>query len=148
MKNVFVLKGGLGGKQRREIAEQLAAVSENEQGVIIATAGHIGWGFDEARLDTLFLAMPISWKGTLQQYVSRRPSCIANEAGLCRGCLLTLVWRYPLMKRLNRTALQCPGRTWERALFCHQPLSMYRVPVDIRYRFKHSFRNCSYTFSA
>lgn len=71
VKNVFVLKGGLGRKQRREIAEQLAAVSENEQRVILATGSYIGEGFDDARLDTLFLAMPISWKGTLQQYVGR-----------------------------------------------------------------------------
>lgn len=71
VKNVFVLKGGLGRKQRREIAEQLAAVSENEQRVILATGSYIGEGFDDPRLDTLFLAMPISWKGTLQQYVGR-----------------------------------------------------------------------------
>jgi superfamily II DNA or RNA helicase len=71
VKNVFVLKGGLGRKQRREIAEQLAAVPHSEQRVILATGSYIGEGFDDARLDTLFLAMPISWKGTLQQYVGR-----------------------------------------------------------------------------
>jgi superfamily II DNA or RNA helicase len=71
VKNVFVLRGGLGRKQRREIAEQLAAVSGSEQRVILATGSYIGEGFDDARLDTLFLAMPISWKGTLQQYVGR-----------------------------------------------------------------------------
>jgi superfamily II DNA or RNA helicase len=69
--HIFVLKGGVGKKQRREIAAALAAVPENESRVILATGSYIGEGFDDARLDTLFLAMPISWKGTLQQYVGR-----------------------------------------------------------------------------
>jgi superfamily II DNA or RNA helicase len=71
VRNVFVLKGGLGRKQRKAIAEQLAAVGETDQRVILATGSYIGEGFDDARLDTLFLATPISWRGTLQQYVGR-----------------------------------------------------------------------------
>ncbi|HEV8369339.1 MAG TPA: DEAD/DEAH box helicase family protein [Pyrinomonadaceae bacterium] len=69
--NVFVMKGGMGKKQREAIASEVSAVPENQQRVIIATGRYIGEGFDDARLDTLFLAMPISWRGTLQQYVGR-----------------------------------------------------------------------------
>src|SRR5262249_17016523 len=70
-KHVFVMRGGMGKKQRQALAEAVAAVRETEPGVILATGSYIGEGFDDARLDTLFLAMPISWKGTLQQYVGR-----------------------------------------------------------------------------
>jgi superfamily II DNA or RNA helicase len=70
-KHVFVLKGGMGKKQRRATAAALASVPEDESRIILATGSYIGEGFDDARLDTLFLAMPISWKGTLQQYVGR-----------------------------------------------------------------------------
>jgi superfamily II DNA or RNA helicase len=71
VKRLFVLKGGMGKKQRRQIAEAMADVSDDESRVILATGSYVGEGFDDARLDTLFLAMPISWKGTLQQYVGR-----------------------------------------------------------------------------
>jgi superfamily II DNA or RNA helicase len=71
VKHLFVLKGGIGKKQRRQIAEAMADVSDDESRVILATGSYVGEGFDDARLDTLFLAMPISWKGTLQQYVGR-----------------------------------------------------------------------------
>ena len=58
--NVFTLKGGMGKKQRRSTAEAIAAVPDCEPRVILATGSYIGEGFEDARLDTLFLAMPIS----------------------------------------------------------------------------------------
>ena len=70
-KNVIVLKGGAGKKQRKALAEQMAFIPDEEERVLIATGRYIGEGFDDARLDTLFLAMPISWHGTLQQYAGR-----------------------------------------------------------------------------
>jgi len=69
--NVLVMKGGMGKKQRDALASEISSVSEGQPRVIIATGRYIGEGFDDARLDTLFLAMPISWRGTLQQYVGR-----------------------------------------------------------------------------
>ena len=69
--HVFVLKGGMGKKQRRNAAEKLGAIPEGVLRVILATGSYIGEGFDDSRLDTLFLTMPISWPGTLQQYVGR-----------------------------------------------------------------------------
>lgn len=71
VKHVFVLKGGMGKKQRKAVADALASVPDGEPRAILATGSYIGEGFDDARLDTLFLAMPISWRGTLQQYVGR-----------------------------------------------------------------------------
>jgi superfamily II DNA or RNA helicase len=70
-KNVIVLRGGMGKKHRKALADQIANIPEREERVLIATGRYIGEGFDDPRLDTLFLAMPISWKGTLQQYVGR-----------------------------------------------------------------------------
>jgi superfamily II DNA or RNA helicase len=61
----------MGTKQRKKLAESLAAVPCDEPRVILATGSYLGEGFDDPRLDTLLLAMPISWKGTLQQYVGR-----------------------------------------------------------------------------
>ena len=49
----------------------MKSLPEEAPRVILATGRYIGEGFDDARLDSLFLAMPISWRGTLQQYVGR-----------------------------------------------------------------------------
>ena len=71
VRNLVVLKGGMGAKQRRAVAEQLASIPEDEERVLVATGRYLGEGFDDARLDTLFLTMPISWRGTLAQYAGR-----------------------------------------------------------------------------
>ena len=70
-KNVVVLRGGLGVRQSRAALERLASIPESEERVLVATGRYLGEGFDDAQLDTLFLTMPISWRGTLAQYAGR-----------------------------------------------------------------------------
>ena len=71
IQNVIAMAGGMGKKQRKQLLEQLASISANEPSVIIATGRYLGEGFDDERLDTLFLTLPISWRGTLTQYAGR-----------------------------------------------------------------------------
>jgi superfamily II DNA or RNA helicase len=70
-KHVIVLRGGQSEKQRRDIAARLSSIPQAEERVIVATGRYLGEGFDDSRLDTLFLTMPIAWKGTLAQYAGR-----------------------------------------------------------------------------
>jgi len=70
-RHLIVLKGGASTKQRREILAALAAIPATEERLVLATGRYIGEGFDDARLDTLFLTMPVSWRGTLVQYAGR-----------------------------------------------------------------------------
>lgn len=69
--HVFLLLGSGKQKEKREKLAALRSVPTNESLVVIATGKYIGEGFDEPRLDTILLTMPISWKGTLAQYVGR-----------------------------------------------------------------------------
>lgn len=68
---VIVLSGELKTRERKDSLRKIKELSNSDKFVIIATGKLIGEGFDEARLDTLFLAMPISWKGTITQYAGR-----------------------------------------------------------------------------
>ncbi len=70
VRNLVVLRGGMSVKDRK-LADRAMRVSEDQERLILATGRYIGEGFDDARLDTLFLTMPIAWKGTLAQYVGR-----------------------------------------------------------------------------
>lgn len=68
---VVLLSGKGTAKEKQELLQKLARIPADEPLTLVATGRYIGEGFDYPRLDTLFLAMPISWKGTLAQYAGR-----------------------------------------------------------------------------
>jgi superfamily II DNA or RNA helicase len=67
----FVLHGRMSRKQRTALFADLDALASDAPRVLLATGKLVGEGFDHPPLDTLVLAMPVSWKGTLQQYAGR-----------------------------------------------------------------------------
>ncbi len=69
--HLVALRAGLGKKQRQAITARLAAIPADQGRVILATGKYVGEGFDDSRLDTLFLTLPVSWRGTVAQYAGR-----------------------------------------------------------------------------
>lgn len=69
--NVIRLVGNDSAKAKREVMEQLSLVPADEPLVVVATGKYVGEGFDFPRLDTLMLALPVSWKGLIAQYTGR-----------------------------------------------------------------------------
>jgi len=67
----FVLHGRMSKKQRAAVVAELEALPADAPRILLATGKLVGEGFDHPPLDTLVLAMPVSWKGTLQQYAGR-----------------------------------------------------------------------------
>lgn len=68
---LFMLHGRMSKKQRAALITALDALPPDAPRVLLATGKLVGEGFDHPPLDTLVLAMPVSWKGTLQQYAGR-----------------------------------------------------------------------------
>ena len=69
--HIITLVGSDSVKKKRLMTESLKSILPKEQLIIVATGKYIGEGFDYPRLDTLFFASPIAWKGTLTQYAGR-----------------------------------------------------------------------------
>ena len=69
--HVITLVGADSAKEKRLAMEELRKIPVSDTLVIVATGKYIGEGFDFPRLDTLFLVLPISWKGNVAQYAGR-----------------------------------------------------------------------------
>lgn len=70
IENLCVLYGGIGIKERRKIFDKLNSSGDTPK-ALLAIGAYIGEGFDDPRLDTLFIAMPIAFKGKVIQYAGR-----------------------------------------------------------------------------
>lgn len=71
VRHLVVLRGGMGRRQRQAVADRMGVIPPDEDRVVLATGRYIGEGFDDARLDTLMLTLPVSWRGTIAQYAGR-----------------------------------------------------------------------------
>lgn len=69
--HVFLMIGNNSKKEHRKILEQLHEIDEKETLILVATGSLIGEGFDYPRLDTLFMAMPVSFESIVTQYAGR-----------------------------------------------------------------------------
>lgn len=79
IRHLIVLRGGMSSKEIAAVTDRIANVPANEPRALLATGKFVGEGFDDARLDTLFLTMPVSWKGTIAQYVGRLHRLYASK---------------------------------------------------------------------
>ena len=82
IKTLLTLHGRMSKKQREELILGLDALPPDAPRVLLSTGKLVGEGFDHPPLDTLVLAMPISWKGTLQQYAGRLHREHANKSSV------------------------------------------------------------------
>ena len=71
LEHLVVLRGGMGAGDRKSVMARLKTIPDDAPRALLATGRYIGEGFDDARLDTLFLALPVSWRGIVQQYAGR-----------------------------------------------------------------------------
>lgn len=104
VKNIVVFKGGMGHRQRQKIREQLNSIKDDDERLLIATGKYLGEGFDDARLDTLFLTLPISWKGTLAQYAGRLHRSHYNKKEVRIYDYVDL--KVPMLERMYKRRLQ------------------------------------------
>ena len=102
--NVIVITGKGTQKQKKEQLEILNKVPASESLIVLATGKYAGEGFDNPRLDTLMLAMPFSWKGTLAQYCGRLHR---NFVGKDEVLIFDYVdFRLPVFDRMYRNRLK------------------------------------------
>ena len=75
--HVITLQGGMGRKELQGALDRVAHLSETAGRVILATGRYIGEGFDDPRLDTLFLTLPVFSACTRKAKNCGERECIA-----------------------------------------------------------------------
>ena len=103
VQHLVVLRGGMRKKELDAISGRLAAIPAEEARVILATGRYVGEGFDDARLDTLFLAPPSrgmepsrnTWAACIASMTaSAKCASTTTPTSMCRcsrGCLIAAV---------------------------------------------------------
>lgn len=125
VQNLVTLQGRSSKKQRAAVLATLEALAPDAPRVLLSTGKLVGEGFDHPPLDTLILAMPISWKGTLQQYADRvvLPGDVKWRKGQAeiRGGQECNALRCAAPARYLRMALTSTEAWIVRFLVCRQP---------------------------
>lgn len=101
--NVILLSGKGTAKEKRELLVGLAQIPPEEPLILVATGRYVGEGFDFPRLDTLFLAMPVSWKGRLAQYAGRLHRSYAGKQEVLIYDYVDI--RVPMLERMYHKRL-------------------------------------------
>ncbi len=126
--NVIPITGKKSIVEKRDAQDRIQALKENESFVIVATGKYIGEGFDFSRLDTLFLALPISWEGRVAQYTGRLHR-------LHEGKTKVEVYDYvdvriPVLDRMYRKRLKAYKSGGYKAVSCENTTSPDNVMFD------------------
>ena len=135
--DVIVLHGGLSKRQRTERFAALDANGDGDARVVLATGRFVGEGFDNPQLDTLFLALPIAWRGTLIQYAGR----LHREHHAKRDVQVIdyVDSRIPMLSRMfekRRRGYKSMGYIIDNNSASHRPLQL-----DLHYRPRSAIRN-------
>ncbi|GHV72590.1 helicase [Bacteroidia bacterium] len=117
--HIITLVGTDSAKVKTQTMEFLSTISIEEKLIIIATGKYVGEGFDYPRLDTLFLASPIAWKGTLAQYAGRLHRDFSDK-------LNVMIYDYvdihvPVLERMYHKRLTGYAQIGYKALAANQP---------------------------
>jgi superfamily II DNA or RNA helicase len=115
--DLFLLPGRLGQRQRTATLVALEALPPEAPRIVLAPGRLVGEGFDHPPLDTLLLAMPVSWKGTLQQYAGRLHRQQANKTSV--RIIDWLDVGHPVLQRM-----------WERRLRGYRAMGYALIPSD------------------
>jgi hypothetical protein len=90
-------------------------IPDHEERLVLATGRYVGEGLDDSRLDTLFLALPIAWRGTVVQYAGRLSRLHPQKTEVRSTTTSIIGYRCsPACSRSGYAAIECSGTGYRR----------------------------------